>query len=80
MVANFYKPECLNNESLNLEYYQNTNNTYDNVKIEKKYSLKCIVDRVIKNECIKQKRSYDTKNRYRLVAKEFDSCTKNKNI
>ena len=49
MVANFYKPECLNNESLNLEYYQNTNNTYDNVKIEKKYSLKCIVDGFIKN-------------------------------
>lgn len=69
VVVNFYKPECLNNENLNLEHYQNTNNTYDNIKIEKKYSLECIVDEFIKNECVKQKSSDDTKNRYRLVAK-----------
>ena len=80
VVVNFYKQECLDNESLSLEYYQNTNNTYYNIKIKKKYSLKCIVYEFIKNECIKQKSSDDTKNRYRLVAKEFDSFTKNKNL
>ncbi|MBE2986746.1 hypothetical protein CCAL12920_06095 [Campylobacter sp. RM12920] len=70
VVSDFYRPISLNNEK----------KTTQEIKIEPSISPKDIAKKFIKTECVKQKSTENTKNKYLLAAREFDKFSKNKNL